>query len=137
MEVLPLTGGAAAQLRGATEWLATAATSACWPTATSAGTGMPVTFFGRPATMPAGPGAARRADRRRALPGDLRVHRRRLAVRFRPEVPVQGPAGCATGWRRRCRRVADAFTAGIAEQPEDWHMLGGSGADVPPDPPAG
>jgi KDO2-lipid IV(A) lauroyltransferase len=33
--------------------------------------------------------------------------------------------------------VADAFTAGIAERPEDWHMLGRIWADVPPDPPRG
>ena len=32
--------------------------------------------------------------------------------------------------------VADAFTAGIAQRPEDWHMLGRIWADVPPDPPS-
>jgi phosphatidylinositol dimannoside acyltransferase len=31
--------------------------------------------------------------------------------------------------------VADAFTEGIGEQPEDWHMLGRIWADVPPDAP--
>jgi KDO2-lipid IV(A) lauroyltransferase len=31
--------------------------------------------------------------------------------------------------------VADAFSAGIGEHPEDWHMLGRIWADVPPDPP--
>ena len=30
--------------------------------------------------------------------------------------------------------VADAFAAAIAEQPEDWHMLGRIWADVPPGP---
>ena len=30
--------------------------------------------------------------------------------------------------------VADAFAAGIAEKPEDWHMLGRIWGDVPPDP---
>ena len=30
-----------------------------------------------------------------------------------------------------------AFAAGIAEQPEDWHVLGRIWSDVPPDPPAG
>ena len=33
--------------------------------------------------------------------------------------------------------VADAFTAGLAERPEDWHVLGRIWDDVPPDPPAG
>jgi KDO2-lipid IV(A) lauroyltransferase len=32
--------------------------------------------------------------------------------------------------------VADAFAASIADQPEDWHMLGRIWADVPADPPA-
>jgi phosphatidylinositol dimannoside acyltransferase len=31
--------------------------------------------------------------------------------------------------------VAAAFETSIAEQPEDWHMLGRIWADVPPDPP--
>jgi KDO2-lipid IV(A) lauroyltransferase len=31
--------------------------------------------------------------------------------------------------------VADAFTAGLGDHPEDWHMLGRIWADVPPDPP--
>ena len=31
------------------------------------------------------------------------------------------------------QRVADAFTASIGDQPEDWHMLGRIWADVGPD----
>jgi KDO2-lipid IV(A) lauroyltransferase len=58
-------------------------------------------------------------------------------VDIAPEVPVDGPGRLAVRVREAMQSVADAFAAGIAQQPEDWHMLGRIWPDVPPDPPAG
>ena len=54
---------------------------------------------------------------------------------FYPEVPVSGPGRLRDRVATAMQAVADAFTAGIGEHPEDWHMLGRIWTDVPPDPP--
>ena len=134
IRVVPLTGGPRPSTEVLTEWVAGGGT-VCLLTDRDLGrSGAPVTFFDRPTTMPTGPallaaqtGAAlvpvvcaftdtgwsvRSARRSRAGPGRLRD---RVAT--------------AT------QAVADSFTAGIAQRPEDWHMLGRIWTDVPPDPP--
>ena len=58
-------------------------------------------------------------------------------VCVQPEVPVQGPGRLRDRATTAMQGVADAFTTTIAEQPEDWHMLGRIWSDVPPDPPRG
>ena len=71
---------------------------------------------------------ARRCSPRRPapplVPGRLPVRRARVAARLPPEVPVAGPGRLrdrvATAMQARRRRLRDS----IAEQPEDWHMLG-------------
>ena len=60
--------------------------------------------------MPGGGGAARRADRRRADPDRLPVHRARLAAGLLPGDPGRrARAGSRTGWRGAMQSVADAF----------------------------
>jgi lauroyl/myristoyl acyltransferase len=51
-------------------------------------------------------------------------------------VPVDGPGRLADRVGSAMQSVADAFATSIAQQPEDWHMLGRIWTDVPPDPPA-
>ena len=83
------------------------------------------TFFGRAATLPGRAGAARRADRGRARPGRLLVHRHGVAAGVPPggsrrgARPAAGPRGDGDAGRRR--RVHGRRSR---ERPEDWHMLG-------------
>ena len=134
MRVVPLTGGerpSAAVLR---DWLAEGR-SACLLVDRDFGpAGIPVTFFGRPTTMPSGP--ALLADRTNAavIPAICQFNGRGWRIVFHPEVPVAGPGRLRDRVASAMQGVADGFTASIADQPEDWHMLGGIWADVPPDP---
>lgn len=81
------------------------------------GTGVPVTFFGEPARMPAGP-ARLAIDTGAPL---LPVH-----CWFTPDgwgFDVGAPIDTSGGVRRTTQMLADRFAAGIAAHPADWHML--------------
>ncbi|OMQ13999.1 phosphatidylinositol mannoside acyltransferase, partial [Modestobacter sp. VKM Ac-2676] len=51
-----------------------------------------------------------------------------------PEVPVAGPGRLRDRVGAAMQQVATAFAGTIAEQPEDWHVLGRIWPDVGPDP---
>ena len=126
MRVVPLTGGPRPSSEVLRDWLA------------DGGTVLPA---GRPGPRRGGrPGHLLRATRRRC-PAGRRCSPRRPGPRSsRSSAPFTGdglaarrstrrcpsrcPAGCGTGSATAMQAVADAFAAGIAEQPEDWHMLG-------------
>jgi KDO2-lipid IV(A) lauroyltransferase len=99
-------------------------------------TGTPVAFFGATASMPSGPAALALASGAALVPVTLHTEGRapyhRLVIRFHPEVRPQGVGrGRAAAMMQS---VADVFAAGIAEHPEDWHMLQRVWLDVPADP---
>jgi lauroyl/myristoyl acyltransferase len=135
MRVVPLTGGprpSSEVLRG---WLSDGG-SACLLVDRNLGSGgVPVSFMGRPATLPGG--AALLAARTGAalVPVVPQFTDRGWRLCFWPEVPVDGPGRLADRVRVAMQSVADAFTASIAQQPQDWHVLGRIWSDVPPDPP--
>jgi lauroyl/myristoyl acyltransferase len=136
MRVVPLTGGERPSTEVLREWLAGGGT-ACLLVDRNLGVGgVPVTFFGRAATMPGGPallaartGAALHPVVSRFTDDGGWVHV------VHPEVPLDGPGRLTERVTTAMQGVADAFTAGIAERPEDWHMLGRIWPDVPADPP--
>jgi lauroyl/myristoyl acyltransferase len=135
--VVPLTGGPRPSSEVLREWLAHGR-SACLLVDRNLGTGgVPVTFFGRPATMPGG--AALLAARTGAalVPVVCQFTGRGWRLCFSPEVPVDGPGRLADRVGSAMQSVADAFSTYIGQQPEDWHMLGRVWSDVPPDPHAG
>ena len=82
--------------------------------------GVPVTFFGAEATMPAGPAALALRTGAALMPVTLWY-------------PGDGGTGLAGAHPRRrsphtdvatmTQAMADAFAEGIAEHPEDWHMV--------------
>jgi KDO2-lipid IV(A) lauroyltransferase len=134
--VVPLTGGPRPSSEVLREWLADER-FACLLVDRNLGTGgVPVTFFGRPATMPGG--AALLAARTGAalVPVVCQFTDRGWRLCFHPEVPVDGPGRLADRVGAAMQSVADAFATSIGQQPEDWHMLGRIWTDVPPDPPA-
>jgi KDO2-lipid IV(A) lauroyltransferase len=85
--------------------------------------GVPVTFFGERTSMPPGPAAIAVATGAALIPATLwydggythiRIHERveEPATGSRPEKVAAMTQSCA-----------DAFASGIAEHPQDWHML--------------
>jgi KDO2-lipid IV(A) lauroyltransferase len=97
--------------------------------------GVPVSFFGRPTTMPGGPAllAAQTGASLHPVVCQFADGGWRLVVH--PEVPLDHGARLRDRVATATQAVADAFAATIAEQPEDWHMLGRIWADVGPGAP--
>jgi lauroyl/myristoyl acyltransferase len=85
--------------------------------------GVQVSFFGAPAAMPAGPAVVAIRTGAPLIPTTVSYTARGIRLRFhRPvAVPASGPT------RQRVtamtQAVADAFAQGVAEHPQDWHML--------------
>ncbi|MFF3565571.1 phosphatidylinositol mannoside acyltransferase [Streptomyces sp. NPDC002574] len=122
MEVLPHTGGAAfgtlaRRLRdgGLVCLVADRDLSA---------SGVPVDFFGARARMPAGPALLAVQTGALLLPVTLWYDASRtLQGRVHPPVEVPGDGTRTERTAAMTQRLADVFAAGIAEHPEDWHML--------------
>ncbi|MER5431617.1 phosphatidylinositol mannoside acyltransferase [Streptomyces sp. NPDC002588] len=86
--------------------------------------GVPVTFFGDTATMPAGPALLAQQTGALLLPvtlwyDDSPVMQGRVHPPI--EVPESGTRAETTSLMTQA--LADAFASGIADHPEDWHML--------------
>ena len=136
IRVVPLTGGPRPSSELLREWVSDGGIVCLLVDRDLGRTGTPVTFFGRAATLPTGPGACwprRPGPRscRSSARSPTRAGRCASARRSRS----RGRAGCGTGWPPRCRRSPTPSPPGSPSGPEDWHMLGRIWADVPPDPP--
>jgi phosphatidylinositol dimannoside acyltransferase len=79
--------------------------------------GVPVKFFGRDSRMPAGPAALSVRTGAPLIPATLHYDGPDLVITFHD--PIDRTAGPA----RMTQRCADAFALGIADHPQDWHML--------------
>jgi KDO2-lipid IV(A) lauroyltransferase len=93
-------------------------------------TGVPVTLFGETARMAAGPASLALVSGAALYPVSLRYERLPagaparwgVVVTFHPEVPP--PAGeRSEQLAAMTQACADALASGIAEHPQDWHML--------------
>lgn len=118
MEVLPLTGGGAEDVVGVLAERLRAGGFVCLVADRDLSEkGVPVTFFGRPSRMPAGPAALSLRTGAPLIPATLHYDGPELVITFHDTVE---PVGGLAGMTQRC---ADAFAEGIAAHPEDWHML--------------
>ncbi|MCN9240807.1 phosphatidylinositol mannoside acyltransferase [Streptomyces sp. RY43-2] len=86
--------------------------------------GVEVSFFGETARMPAGPALLAQHTGAPLLPvtlwyDDSRVMRGRV----HPAIDVPRSGNRAEKTSVMTQALADAFATGIAEHPEDWHML--------------
>lgn len=86
--------------------------------------GIQVTFFGEATKMPAGPAMLAVQTGAPLMPVTL-WYDRSPVMRGRIHAPIEVPA---TGTRAEkaaamTQAMADAFASGIAEHPQDWHML--------------
>lgn len=137
MRVVPLTGGerpSAAVLR---EWLDDGGSACLLVDRDLGATGVPVTFFGRPTTMPGGAALLAEQTGAALIPVVCQFTPDGWRLVIHPEVPVDGSARLRDRVAAAMQSVAAAFEASIADQPEDWHMLGRIWAEVGPDPERG
>ena len=137
MRIVPLTGGPRPSSEVLRDWVADGGASCLLVDRNLGSGGVPVSFFGREATMPGGAALLAAQTGAALFPAVGRFTATGWQVDIAPEVPVDGPGRLAVRVREAMQSVADTFAAGIAQKPEDWHMLGRIWADVPPDPPAG
>lgn len=87
-------------------------------------TGVEVDFFGSAARMPAGPALLAQQTGAVLLPATLHYgDSPKMYGRIHPEVAVPKTGDRAGKTAVMTQAVADAFAQGIAEHPEDWHML--------------
>ncbi|MGW2583220.1 phosphatidylinositol mannoside acyltransferase [Streptomyces virginiae] len=86
--------------------------------------GVEVDFFGATARMPAGPALLAQQTGAVLLPATLHYgDTPKLYGRIHPEVEVPEAGTRTEKTTVMTQAVADAFASGIAEHPEDWHML--------------
>ncbi|WP_344836512.1 phosphatidylinositol mannoside acyltransferase [Kribbella ginsengisoli] len=79
--------------------------------------GVPVKFFDRRSRMPAGPAALSIRTGAPLIPATLHYDGPDLVIAFHDPIDRTG------GPAQMTQRCADAFALGIAEHPQDWHML--------------
>jgi phosphatidylinositol dimannoside acyltransferase len=133
--IVPLTGGPRPSTEVLREWLADGGASCLLVDRNLGAGGVPVSFFGRDATMPGGAALLAGQTGAALFPVVCRFSATGWDIDVLPEVPVDGPGRLATRVGEAMQSVADAFSDGITVRPEDWHMLGRIWPDVPPDPP--
>ena len=135
MRVVPLTGGPRPSSAVLREWLEGGGMICLLVDRDLGSGGVPVDLFGRRATMPGGPALLAAQTGAALHPAVSHFTETGWRHVVHPEVPVDGPGRLRDRVLGAMQGVADAFTAGIAEHPEDWHVLGRIWDDVPPDPP--
>ncbi|HEY3556405.1 MAG TPA: phosphatidylinositol mannoside acyltransferase [Kribbella sp.] len=117
MEVLPLTGGDEDVTAVLADRLRAGGFVCLVADRDLSERGVPVTFFGRPSRMPVGPAALSLKTGAPLIPATLHYDGPDLVITFHDATETEGGAALMT------QRCADAFAIGIAEHPQDWHML--------------
>jgi KDO2-lipid IV(A) lauroyltransferase len=136
MRVVPLTGGPRPSTEVLRDWLREGGVTCLLVDRNLGAGGVPVSFFGRTATMPGGAALLAAQTGAALIPTVCQFTEGGWRHVFSPEVPVDGPGRLKDRVSGAMQSVADAFAESIARQPEDWHMLGRIWTDVPGDPPA-
>jgi lauroyl/myristoyl acyltransferase len=137
MHVVPLTGGPRPSTELLRDWLNDGGATCLLVDRNLGAGGVPVSFFGRTATMPGGAALLAAQTGAALVPTVCQFTERGWRLVFSPEIPVDGPGRLRDRVSGAMQTVADAFADSIARQPEDWHMLGRIWPDVPPDPERG
>jgi len=119
MEILPLTGGDATLPR-LEEWVRGGGLVCLLADRDLSRTSVEVQLCGHAARMPRGPAVLARRTGAPLVPATLHYVGDEMTIHFHPPVPhADGDQGIVA--MMQC--VADAFTAGISEHPQDWHMM--------------
>ncbi|MEU2349992.1 phosphatidylinositol mannoside acyltransferase [Modestobacter sp. NPDC049651] len=138
MRVVPLTGGERSSTAELTDWLRAGRSACLLVDRDLGGSGLPVTFFGRPARMPGGAALLAAQTGAALVPAVCQFAGDGWRFVVHPEVPLDAGTHGSPRLRDRVtgamQQVAAAFETSIAAQPEDWHVLGRIWPDVGPDP---
>ena len=119
MEILPLTGGDAT-LPKLEEWVRGGGLVCLLADRDLSRTSVEVQLCGHAARMPRGPAVLARRTGAPLVPATLHYVGDEMTIHFHPPVPhADGDQGIVA----MMQGVADAFTAGISEHPQDWHMM--------------
>ncbi|AGL19585.1 phosphatidylinositol mannoside acyltransferase [Actinoplanes sp. N902-109] len=122
MEVLPLTGGPRAPLDVLGEKAQEGYAVALLADRDLTRTGVDVEFFGGRTKMPPGPALLAIRTGAPLVAADIWFDERVTRARMRRVEPVtEGPLDVRV--RQTTQRLADTFAIGIADHPQDWHML--------------
>jgi KDO2-lipid IV(A) lauroyltransferase len=135
MRVVPLTGGERPSSTVLREWLADGGSICLLCDRDFGSSGVPVTFFGRPTTMPSGPALLAAQTGAALIPVVCQFTEHGWRLVIGEEVPIPAEGRLRDRVAAGMQGVADQFTAAISERPEDWHMLGRIWSDVPKDAP--
>jgi phosphatidylinositol dimannoside acyltransferase len=137
MQVVPLTGGDRPGSVVLREWLTGGGATCLLVDRDLSSGGVPVQLFGRPTTMPGGPALLAAQTGAALLPAVCQFDGAGWRFVVHPPVDVGGPGRLRERVTGAMQQVADALATTIAEQPEDWHVLGRIWADVGPGPAPG
>jgi phosphatidylinositol dimannoside acyltransferase len=85
--------------------------------------GVEVQFFGEAARMAAGPAALAVQTGAALMPVTLWFEGENWGARIYPEIPVPAEGSQRVKITSMTQQLAQAYEQGIAEHPEDWHML--------------
>ncbi|WP_433365834.1 phosphatidylinositol mannoside acyltransferase [Actinoplanes sp. CA-142083] len=122
MEVVPLTGGARSPLDVLAERLRQGFVVCLLSDRDLSRNGVEVEFFGGRTRMPAGPAILAIRTGAPLYAVDLSFHPTQTYAVLRPITPpTEGPLDQRV--KATTQMLADAYAAGIAEHPQDWHML--------------
>jgi KDO2-lipid IV(A) lauroyltransferase len=122
MQVLPLTGGERAPLDVLADRLGQGWAVALLGDRDLSRNGVEVTFFGGRTRMPAGPAILAIRTGAPLFAVDIWfTETQTVAALRRVTPPDDGPLNARV--RQTTQALADAYAAGIAEHPQDWHML--------------
>ena len=122
MEVLALTGGQRPPLDVLGERLEQGVVVALLSDRDLSRSGVEVTFFGQRTRMPAGPAILAIRHNAPLYAVDLSFNETQTVAFLRRIVPpADGPLDQRV--KLTTQALADAYAAGIAEHPQDWHML--------------
>jgi KDO2-lipid IV(A) lauroyltransferase len=121
MEVLPLTGGrsASAVLR---ERLTAGVIVPLVADRDLSASGIPVTFFGETAKVPAGPAMLAALTDSYLCPTDLSFTDQGWAIHIHPPIKPTG-IRLSEQVRSGAQQIVNVFEHGIGTHPADWHML--------------
>nr|WP_296074262.1 phosphatidylinositol mannoside acyltransferase [uncultured Actinoplanes sp.] len=122
MEVVPLTGGRRAPLDVLAERLGQGYAVALLSDRDLSRSGVEVNFFGGRTRMPGGPAILAIQTKAPLFAVDLSfTPTQTVAVLRRITPPTEGPLDVRV--KQTTQALADAYAIGIADHPQDWHML--------------
>ncbi|WP_406280177.1 phosphatidylinositol mannoside acyltransferase [Embleya sp. NBC_00896] len=123
MEVLPLTGGDGNTFGTLARRLREGRLLCLLSDRDLTAGGVPVTFFGEPTRMAAGPAALAVQTGAALIPVTLAWDGKVMRGTLHPEIEVPAEGSRREKVAAMTQAVADAYARAIARDPQDWHML--------------